>query len=227
MARRRDSGHAGGDVLGVLLGSGLSDAEIRDQVVSLIAAGYDTTSAGVGWTVLELLRHPEQWQKAQAETARRLGNGRLPEADDLRAMSHVAAVVKEAVRLWPPAPLSGRRATRSFPYAGYTIPKGSTVVFSPYVTHRDQQLWGKDADRYRPERWSEQEPEPFSFIPFGGTYRRCMGFALALTEIQVVITRLLQRTQLRLADAHRVVRGIGLSALRPEGGVSVVVEAVE
>jgi cytochrome P450 len=210
-------------VLGVLLGTELSDAERRDQVVSLIAAGYDTTSAAVAWTVLDLLRTEGVWAKAQAEVDEHLGD-RAPEAEDLRALPYTAAVVNEALRLHPPAVLSGRRASSSFEYMGHTVAEGSIVIFSPYVTQRMPEYWGDDAEQFRPERWLEREPLPFTFIPFGGAYRKCIGFALALTEVQVVVVRLLQRTSLRLAEPDKVVRGIGLSATRPEGGVVVAVE---
>ena len=223
MARRRASGDLGTDVLGVLLATELTDEERCDQVVSLIAAGYDTTSAAVAWAVLELVRTPGVWDKAKAEVDERLG-GRVPEAEDLRAMPYTGAVVHEALRLWPPAVLSGRRASSSFEFLGHTIGEGSILLFSPYVTQRAPEYWGSDADRFRPERWLEGEPAPFTFIPFGGAYRKCIGFALALTEVQVTVVRLLQRTTLRLAEPCRVVRGHGLSAMRPEGGVVVDVQ---
>jgi cytochrome P450 len=210
-------------VLAVLLATELTDEERRDQVVSLIAAGYDTTSAAVGWTVLELLRSPDAWGKAKAEVDERLGD-RPPDADDLRAMPYTAAVVNEALRLWPPGVLSGRRASSSFEYMGHTIAEGSIVLFSPYVTQRSPEYWGPDADTFRPERWLGAEPGPFTFIPFGGAYRKCIGFSLAMTEVQVAVVRLVQRTALRLAEPDRVVRGIGLSAMRPEGGVPVIVD---
>jgi cytochrome P450 len=223
MARRRASGDLGTDVLGVLLATELTDEERRDQVVSLIAAGYDTTSAAVAWTVLELLRTPGVWDTARAEVDERL-DGRPPEAEDLRAMPYTGAVVNEALRLWPPGVLSGRRASSAFDFMGHAIGEGSIVLFSPYVTQRLPELWGDDADQFRPERWLEREPEPFSFIPFGGAYRKCIGFALALTEVQVTVVRLLQRTDLRLADPTAPVRGTGLSAMRPDGGVVVDLE---
>ena len=223
MARRRASGELGTDVLGVLLATELTDEERRDQVVSLIAAGYDTTSAAVAWTVVELLRTPEVWDRVRAEVEDRLGE-RAPASEDLRAMPYTSAVVHEALRLWPPGVLSGRRASSSFEYAGHTIGEGSIVLFSPYVTQRSPEYWGEDAGRFRPERWLEADPAPFTFIPFGGAYRKCIGFALALTEVQVTVVRLVQRTVLRLAEPDAPVRGAGLSAMRPEGGVDVQVD---
>jgi cytochrome P450 len=220
VARRRSTGEVGTDVLGTLLPTELSDAELRDQVVSLIAAGYDTTSGAVAFAALELLRNPADWERVAAEA----GAG-APGADALRAMPFGAAGVNETLRLWP-APVSGRVTTEPVTHRGHTIPAGSTIVFSPYVTQRDPEVWGEDAASFRPARWLEAEPAPFSFIPFGGAYRKCIGFALALTEIQAVITRLVQRTTLRLVDPGVDERGTGIAAMRPEPGVRVIVEDV-
>jgi cytochrome P450 len=87
-------------------------------------------------------------------------------------------------------------------------------------------VWGADAGEYRPVRWFEGDPPPFGFIPFGGPYRRCLGFSLALTELHVAVVRLVQRTSLRLVDPDRLVLGRGISALVPEGGVPAVVVEV-
>jgi cytochrome P450 len=224
IARRRASGDHGTDILGTLLATDLSDAELRDQVVSLIAAGYDTTSGAVAFAVLELLRTPGEWARTRDEVASVLGD-RAPDAEDLRSLPYVAAVVNETLRLWP-APFSGRTTTEAITYAGHEIPAGSTIVFSPYVTQRSPGHWGHDAGVFRPARWLEADPAPYTFVPFGGAHRKCIGFALALTEIQTVVTRLVQRTSLRLADPTRVERGTGIAAMRPEHGVRVIVDEV-
>lgn len=225
--RRRSSGELGGDVLGMLLATDLSDAELRDQVVSLIAAGYDTTSAAGAWTLLALLRTPGEWHRVRGDVHQRLGgDGRVPDADDLRDLPYVSAAISEALRLWPPGSLSGRRASEAFSIAGYDIAAGTGILFSPYVTQRMPEVWGDDAADYRPARWFEGEAPPFGFIPFGGPYRRCLGFSLALTELHVAVARLVQRTSLRLVDPDRLVLGRGISALVPEGGVPVVVDEV-
>lgn len=227
IARRRESGDLGGDVLGMLLGTELGEAELRDQVVSLIAAGYDTTSAAAAWTLLALLRTPGEWHRVRGDVEQRLGSDtRVPDAEDLRALPYVSAAVNESLRLWPPGSLSGRRCHDGFTFAGHEVPSGSNVLFSPYVTQRMPEVWGEDAADFRPARWLAGDPPPFGFIPFGGPYRRCLGFALALTELQVAVVRLVQRTSLRLVDPARVVLGRGISALVPDGGVPVVVDAI-
>jgi cytochrome P450 len=217
LARRREAGVPGGDVLGALLATDLSDTELRDQMVSLIAAGYATTSGAVAFAVLELLRHPDAWTHVEQEVR----GSSAP-----RGGPYVAAVVNETLRLWPP-PFSGRYTPQPISFGGHDIPAGSTITFSPYVTHRDPELWGPDANEFRPSRWLEQpEPAPYTFVPFGGAYRKCIGFALAISELQVAVTRLVQRTSLRLVDPDAPVYGAGIASMYPERGVRVYIVAV-
>lgn len=216
LARRR-TGDPGTDILGALLETDLTDAEIRDQTVSLIAAGYATTSGAVAFAILELLRNPAEWGRVHDE---------VDGMAEARGGSRVAAVVNETLRLWPP-PLAGRYATEPVSFRGHDIPAGSTITFSPYVTHRDPEHWGPDADAFRPSRWlDDPEPAPFTFVPFGGAYRKCIGFGIAIAEMQVVVTRLVQRTALRLVEPDRRVLGAGIASMYPERGVEVVVDAV-
>jgi len=186
-----------GGVLAVLVASDLSSQEVRDQVVSLIAAGYDTTSAAVAWAVYELLRN-ERWAPGQD-------------------LDHV---VKETQRLWPGAAVSARRSVAPVSFRGHEIPAGTTVLYSPWVTHRMPELWDRP-DEFVPERWEQEPADPYAYVPFGGGYRRCIGFGLATTELKVVLGRLLERTAFRLRS-HDVRPG-GVSALRPTGGVWVEV----
>jgi cytochrome P450 len=217
VARRRSVNDPGTDVLGALLATDLTDAEIRDQMVSLIAAGYATTSGAVAFAVLELLRNPQEWRQVQEE---------VEEEETARGGARVAAAVNETLRLWPP-PFAGRYTTEPVAFRGQEIPAGSTITYSPFVTHRDPDVWGADAGIFRPSRWIEQpEPAPFTFVPFGGAYRKCIGFALAIAEIQVVVTRLVRRTTLRLAEPHRDVQGTGIASMFPEHGVNVLVDDV-
>jgi len=202
-------------------GEGLSDVEIRDQVVSLVAAGYDTTSAAAAWAVHELLANESAWERAAAEVVAMLGD-RRPTVDDLARMDHLDAVVHETLRLWPPGFLSARHAVQAFELGGHEIPAGSTVLYSPFVTQRDPRWW-PEPDRFDPDRWrGGREPAPYTFLPFGGGYRRCIGFAFATQELKVLLTRLLQRVRL-VAEPVPVV-GIGAAALHPKHGVPVRVE---
>jgi cytochrome P450 len=203
-------------------GTRLTDVEIRDQVVSLVAAGYDTTSAAAAWAVHELLNSNTAWDLAAVEVRDVVGAECLT-TERLARLPYLDAVVNETLRLWPPAWVSARRTIDTFEFAGAKIPAGSTVLYSPYVTHRMPDVW-PEPDHFRPERWAGLEPEPYSYVPFGGGYRRCLGFAFAIQELKVVLVELLRRVTLeRIAGP---VTPIGTAALHPKEGVPVVVRDV-
>jgi cytochrome P450 len=222
------------DVLGLLVsaqeeGGGLSDLEIRDQVVSLIAAGYDTTSAAAAWLAHQLLADPAVWNAARDEAVTIVGDDELTD-DHLGQMRYTDGVVNEVLRLRPPGVVSGRYVAEPFDVLGVTIPAGRTVLYSPYVTQRMPELW-PDPDQFRPERWDKsrpdyQEPAPYSFVPFGGAYRRCIGFGLAMLELKVICAELVRHCQLTLVDPGRPLRPVGIAAMHPAGGVRVRVDRV-
>ena len=229
LARRRaaDEPDEGNDILAMLLSTvdddgapGLTDQEIRDQVVSLIAAGYHTTSGALGWLVRAVLHEPGVWDKARAEIDEAVGDGPLT-IEALQSMRYVDGVVHETLRLWPPGFVSGRMCHDDVDFAGHTIRAGSMVLYSPWVTQRLAELW-PEPERFQPERW-ESEPLPYSFVPFGGGYRRCIGFAFATLELKVTLVRLLQRVELELLAADAV--PVGTAGLRPKSGVPVRVLA--
>jgi cytochrome P450 len=204
------------DILTALVANGgLSDVEMRDQVISLIAAGYDTTAAGAAWLVLELGRNPDVLERIRAEA----GDG-VPTVDALRAMPAVHGAVHEVLRLWPPGPVAGRYVQEAVDLGGYRIEPGHLLIYSAWVTHRLPELW-PDPLRFDPDRWapSAPEPQPFSFVPFGGGYRRCIGFALATLELQVLAVRLAQRVRYRLEA--RDPQPSGLATNVPRGGVPI------
>lgn len=200
----------------------LSDAEICDQVRSLIAAGYDTTSSTAAWIVHALGANPEAFADLREQVRDTIGD-RAPTIDDLRAMPLVDGVVREALRLWPPGVVSGRTSVADFDLHGHTIPSGSLVMYSPYLTHRLPEVWG-DPLVFRPGRWADGEPEPYSFVPFGGGYRKCLGFALATLELQVLAVRLAQRMTWELENPD--VRGAGIANFAPKGGLPIEILAI-
>jgi len=227
---RRRATHSpgdGDDILAMLLSTvdddgapGLSDQEIRDQVVSLIAAGYHTTSGALAWAVQALLAEPGVWDKAKAEVDEVTAGGPVT-VEALQSMSYLHGVVHESLRLWPPGFISGRGCAEDVELDGHRISSGSLVLYSPWVTQRLEQLW-PDALSFRPERW-EAEPLPYSFVPFGGGYRRCIGFAFATLELKATLARLLQRVELELLSPDYT--PVGTSGLRPKSGVPVRVLA--
>lgn len=199
-------------------GSGLTDEEVRDQAVTMIAAGYETTSAAMGWLVHLLGSHPRWQERARDEVADVLGD-RPPEPADLARLPLLRAVVDETLRLYPPAMISARYVTTGFAHDGREVHPGDLVIFSPYVTHRDPSLY-EDPLLFRPDRWLEggRRP-PEEYLPFGGGQHRCIGSHLATTELTVMAARLLARGPFRLDRPPS--RARGFAAMRPHPGVGV------
>ncbi|MEQ1786521.1 MAG: cytochrome P450 [Acidimicrobiales bacterium] len=228
VARRRAAGidaDAHPDTLSALLagvdGESLMDAELLDQVRSLMAAGFDTTAGAASWLVLELGRNPEAFAAVRAEVDAVLGD-RAPTIDDLRALPLTLGAVQEVLRLWPPGPAAPRMSIAPSELHGMTIPAGRMVLYSAYVTGRMPELW-PDPERFDPTRWAPgaPEPAPYSFVPFGGGSRRCIGFALATLELQVLAVRLAQQVEWRSTTSK--VKPSGIATLTPKGGVPIEV----
>jgi cytochrome P450 len=208
-------------------GYALSDNEIRDAIVSLITAGYETTSGAMAWAIHTLLSLPGAWDTAAEEVRRVLGS-RPPAAGDLNALTYLNGVVHETLRLYSPGVISARRVMRDLTFDGHRIPAGRLLIFSPYVTHRLPEIWPEPRE-FRPLRWDPgspgyRKPAPHEFIPFSGGLHRCIGAAMATTEMTVMLARLVARTTLRL-PAQRV-RAHNLAALSPRPGLTVDVGSV-
>lgn len=233
IAKRRAEPDDQGDVLDALLesyfeGDQLADLEVRDQVISLIASGYDSSSSAAGWAVYALLKHPEVMRRIRDEVERVAGDEPLT-AELVRGMDYVDWTVSETLRLYTPGVLTGRTAVEDFEFAGHVIPAGAKVLYSQYVTHRMPELW-TDPLEFRPERWDRdapdyREPVPYSFVPFGGGYRRCIGYAFAELELKVLIAELARRVDIELATD--VVPPTGVATMWPDGGVPVSVREVK
>jgi cytochrome P450 len=187
-------------------GQTLSDQEVRDELVTLLLAGHETTATGLAWTFDLLLHAPAALRRAS-------------EGDD----EYLDAVAKESLRVRPVIPGVGR-VVREEPFRlnGYEIPTGYEINPSIRVVHRRGDLY-PDPASFRPERFlGEDAPDTYTWIPFGGGTRRCLGASFALTEMRTVLRRVLERTELRAADAKHeepVFRGITLS---PRNGVRVI-----
>jgi cytochrome P450 len=189
-----------GDLLSMLLaarddeGRPMSDKQVRDEVITLFLAGHETTAIALSWTLVLLARHPEVEERLWREVFQILGD-RLPCAEDLPRLTYAEAVVKEALRLYPPAYVIGREALADCTLGGYTIPARATIYFSPWVLHRDPR-WFEEPERFRPERWldgSTAKLPKYVFLPFGGGPRVCIGERFAMMETVLVLATLLRR----------------------------------
>jgi cytochrome P450 len=214
------------DVLATLVaGSALSDSEIRDQVDTLIGAGYDTTAASLAWMLWRSLREPGLWERLREEADVVFGDHREPSAADSTTPARLelaSRVMRETLRLHPAGVVSPREAAVDVIIGGYRIPKGTLILWSAYLAGRDGAAWVEPL-RFDPDRFVDLSPEhqvlaDAAWVPFGRGARNCIGFALAQLELTLIISRLAQRLDLTLIT-DTVPRPVGMVVNRPKGGV--------
>jgi cytochrome P450 len=222
--RRREAGGDGGDLLSLLIGAedtdhpGLSDVEIRDELLTMFFAGHETSAAALTWAFYLLGEHPEVAAGLRAEIASVVGH-RDVAMDDLSRLVLLGQVVKETLRLYPPAWVFDRSPRHDLVLGGYTIPKGANILFSPWVVHRDPRVW-ESPEEFRPSRFAGAAPPRGAYLPFGDGPRICVGNRFAEAEISLVLA-----TMLPLVDLSRVDTGPerprGDATLRPQSGLPV------
>ena len=200
------------DLLDILLGGegadagdALNEREIRDQLMTLFLAGHETTSHALTWTLYLLAQNPVAEERLAREVRAVLGD-RAPVLDDLERLPFTEQVIKESMRLYPPAYVLARRASEDAEIGGYVVPKGSEVIAWTYMTHRDPRWFPDplafDPDRFLPEREAQQKP--FSFLPFGAGPRACIGKAFAMIEAQLILACAVQRYRFELVAGQKV-----------------------
>jgi cytochrome P450 len=222
LAGRRTVGeHGRHDLRGAILASGdqVRKGELRDQVLTLIMAGHETTAKALSWTLCLLDAHPAERECVQDEVDRVLA-GRAPTAADLPALQACRRAVAEAVRLYPPVWLICRRALNDGALDGYDVPAGTLVAISPYVLHRHPAYW-PSPDQYVPERFTVEPQPSHLYLPFGGGDRICAGQHLAMVEAVLVLATLAQRIRLELVPGFPV-EPEALVTLRPRHGLMMI-----
>jgi cytochrome P450 len=238
MIRDRRAGGDRGDLLSMLLFAGdegppMSDRQVRDEAMTLFLAGHETTSNALTWTLYLLSQHPEVEARLHEEVDRVVGPDRLPAAGDLPSLPYLHRVLTESLRLYPPAWILGRLALEDVELGDYVIPKGATVVASPYVVHHDPR-WYPDPERFDPDRWidvteSVGDGQPpgrpkYSYFPFGGGSRKCIGQDFAWMEAMLVLATVARRWRFELVTGHPVEMK-PMVTLRPKHGVRMRIEA--
>jgi len=230
---RRRSGRDRGDLLSMLLlaqdeegdGGQMTDQQLRDELMTIFLAGHETTANALTWTWYLLSRHPDVEAKLHKELDEVLGK-RRPEYTDVAQLRYTEMVLSESMRLYPPAWAIGRLTTVDCQIGGYFAPKKSLVIVSQFVTHRDERFFSDpltfDPDRWKPEV-RETRPQ-FSYFPFGGGPRRCIGEGFAWMEGILLLATLAHKWRLHLVPNHSVAMK-PVVTLRPKHGMKMVVES--
>lgn len=225
---RRPGARGRPDLLSTLLAAGDADGcstkLVRDEVVTLLLAGHETTALTLTWALHLLARHPEVAAKVEAEVEATIGADRAPEAADIPKLGYIAQVIAETMRLFPPVYLVGRETTSETELGDYRLPRSTVLLMSQWVVHRDPRFF-PDPASFRPERWADGAARAlprFAYFPFGGGPRICIGQPLALMEAKLVLAVICQR--FRLSErSDRAVEPYAAITLRPTRPVRLCV----
>ncbi len=228
ITQRRASGEDPGDLLSMLLaardedGAGMTDRQVRDEVMTLLLAGHETTANALTWTFLLLSQAPQADARLIDELQRVLA-GRAPTLADLPRLPYTENVTKEALRLYPPAWILGYEAVDDVTIGGYPVRKGTTMFMSQWVTHRDPR-WFPEPDAFRPERWADPQIKQlptYAYYPFGGGERLCIGKGFALMEASLLLATIAARYRLELTSGQALDLEPSVT-LRPRHGLAMV-----
>ena len=232
---RRRSGEDRGDLLSMLLlaqdeegdGGTMTDEQLRNEAMTLFVAGHETTANALTWTWYLISQHPEVEKRLHKEIDSVLA-GAPPTPADFARLPYIEMVFAESMRMYPPAWTLGRRVLSDYPIGAYVVPAGAIVLMSPWVMHHDPRFF-PEPFKFDPERWTPEAKESrpkFSYFPFGGGPRVCIGEQFAWMEGVLLIATLAQRWRMSLAPGQRV-EPKALVTLRPKYGMRMVVEPRE
>lgn len=225
---RRDGSGPKNDLLAMLMeardpetGEGMSDEQLRDEVMTIFLAGHETTANALAWTMVLLGKSPQVEQRLVKELNEVLG-GRVPTMSDVPKLTYTAMVLKESMRLYPPVWSLARRVVETEVVDGVTLPKDAIVFICSYALHRHPGFW-TDPEAFDPERFAADAPQPVkgAYLPFSMGQRKCIGDTFAMVEATLVLATVLQRMHLSLVPGQQFTPEPVIT-LRPLGGVQVV-----
>ncbi|MBH8561916.1 cytochrome P450 [Nostoc sp. CENA67] len=229
--RRNDSQQQPKDLLSELLqarddesGKGISEKQLRDEILTIFVAGSDTTTTALTWTWYLLSQHPEVKHKLYAELETVLG-GRTPTVEDMPRLKYTKMVILESLRLYPPVWTIPRSSVKEDVVDGYHIPANSTVLISQYIAHRHPDFW-PEPEKFEPERFTPEkskERPTYAYFPFGGGPRTCLGIHFSMLEAQLILATVAQRYELNLVPGH-VVEAETVAQLRPKYGLKMTLQ---
>ncbi len=205
--RAQAEGNPDADLLSMLMsvrdsatGTGPDDSQLRNETITFLLAGHETTANALTWTFYLISRHPEVERRLLAELTDVLG-GRTPTLEDVSKLTYTKLVIQESMRLYPPIWIIERRVIQEDVIGGYTLPAGSAVVISPYALHRHPAFWDRP-EEFDPSRF--ESPAPAAYIPFGAGPRSCIGSEFAMLEAQLITAMVMQSFHFDLVPGHPV-----------------------
>jgi len=224
IAQHRSGKGANTDLLGMLLdvrdeetGQGLGDTELRNETITFLLAGHETTANALAWTFYVLSQNPDSERQLRAEVSMVLGKS-VPTIETLPQLTFTTMVIQEAMRLYPPIWAIERRAIADDTIGGFHIPAGSSIVISPYALHRNESFW-PDAERFDPTRFAAR---PRAYIPFGSGPRFCIGSEFAMMEARLIVAMVIRSCHLELVPGHPVEPQPSIT-LRPKNGLRMTI----
>ena len=226
--RRRNNPDAmGTDILSLLLearyedGQPMSDGEIRDELMTMLFAGHETTASSLAWSFYWLHRLPEVGQKCKAELAS------VSEAvTEIVKLPYLSAIVSETLRLNPVVVFVGRQLKQPFELMGYQFEAGTSLFPSIYLTHQRPDIY-PEPKKFKPERFIDRQYSPYEYLPFGGGNRRCLGYAFALFEMKLVLATIMSEVELELLEKRPVKSARRGFTFTPSGGIKMRVRSQE
>jgi cytochrome P450 len=229
---RRSARGPSNDLLELLLrsqderGSQMSDEQLRDEVMTLFLAGHETTANALSWTWYLLAQHPEIEARLFQEIGEVL-RGKVPTSADVMRLTYTEMVIKESMRLYPPAWAVGRQAVGEFEMGGYKFPAGTNIAILQWSTQRDSRFF-PEPEKFDPERWSAESLKRnalprFAYFPFGGGPRVCIGAGFAMMEAILLLATMAQRFRMTLVEKRKV-KLLPSVTLRPRDGIQMVLE---
>jgi cytochrome P450 len=233
IAERRDGPLTGSDLLTRMMksqdtdagGGRMSDLQLRDEAITLLSAGHETTATALAWTWYLLAKHPKIEARLAAELQNVLG-GRAPRVNDVPRLEYVEHIVTEAMRLYPPVFAMGRMSKEPCEIGGFDIPVGTSFLMSQWVSHRDPRYFDAP-EEFRPERWADERMRhlpKFAYFPFGGGPRLCIGAPLAMLEAVLIVATIAQQFRFELV-ADQKIEFWPCVTLRPRQGIRAICRA--
>lgn len=226
--RKNDPNTLGEDILSLMLtardeeGNPMSDDQIRDELMTMLFAGHETTANSLAWAFYWIHYLPEVKQKLMNEL--KSLNGNL-DFNTILKLPYLNAVVSETLRIYPVVVFVGRQLKEPFEIMGYTFEAGTSLFPSIYLTHHREDIY-PEPKKFKPERFLERQFSPYEFLPFGGGNRRCLGYAFALFEMKLVLATILSQVELELRDRHPLKPARRGFTFTPSGGVKMAVKRI-